>query len=79
MTKLEKELSALNPGFSFLTMKHIKEYTGKTEEFLKAVFKTRIRPTDKTLYFIPDLCPIIKDIMAGKFDTILDPKEEEDN
>ena len=77
MTKMEKELYALNPGFSFLEMKHIIEYTGKTEEFLKAVFKWRIRPTNKTLYYIPELCPIIKDIMVGKFDNILD-KEEED-
>lgn len=78
MTKLEKELRDLNPGFSFLKMKHIMDYTGKTEEFIKAVFKRRIRPTDKTLYYIPELCPIIKDIMAGKFDTILDPKEDEE-
>lgn len=78
MTKLEKELRELNPGFSFLQLEHIVKYTGKSEDVILAVLKDRIRPTNKILYYIPELCPIVKDIMAGKFDNILDKKEEEE-
>lgn len=80
MTKVEKELFALEKGMSFVDINQLKEYTGRTKEDIEAAFYKKVRPTtisDKKLYYIPDIYDIVKKLKEHKEEVYKEPEEDE--